>query len=147
MPETNTTERLRVLCVSCGLFLAIATGSLLGFVLDRAIAGHLWWLVVFGVVGYFISKLYERLRLAMGLAKTIDVSRRIPWFGDWEAWIFSLCMGSFTLMRELNRGRSAGLAALFGVGGTFLMLAIVVSTSRLLAPAKGKGPQVHRPRA
>jgi hypothetical protein len=147
MPETKSRGLFRVFYVLCGVILAIRTGSLTAFALDQTIAGHIWWLVVFGVVGYLVSKLYERLRLAMGFTKPVDIFRRMPWFGDWEVWIFSLSMGSFTMMRELNHGRSASLAALLGVGGSFLMLVIVVSTSRLLALPKGKGSQLHRPRA
>jgi hypothetical protein len=92
MPEAKTRELLRVFYVFCGVILAIATGSLIPFTLDQAIAGHMWWPVVFGFVGYSISKVYERLRLAMGFTEPMDIFRRMPWFGDWEAWIFSLSM-------------------------------------------------------
>jgi hypothetical protein len=145
MTEAKIKTTPRMVYVFCGLLLAVATGSMTGFTLDQAIAGNLWWLVVLWIVAYLFSKIYARLRLAMGLTKTLDPSRRISWFGDLEAWIFSLFMGSLTLVRELHRSRSAVLTAIFGVAGTLLMLAILVGTSRFLNPAKGKNSQVDTP--
>lgn len=138
-PETKI--RFRPIYGLCGVFLAISAGSLIAFSFDRSVAGQLGWVIVLGVVGFLISKTFEWLRRAMRLERTTSFERPLPWFGDWNAWIFSIFMGSSTMLKELDHGRSVALAVLIGVGGVLFMLAFMVSSSRLFSPSKSRASQ------